>query len=95
MATTEKLSFLTCVSDMMGQSGSWPMYGNMIASCGYDRKVIISYLCFRHDGHVWQLAWAHPMYGNMIASCGYDRKVIISYLCFRHDGPVWQLAYVW
>lgn len=31
----------------------------------------------RHDGPVWQLAWAHPMFGNLIASCSYDRKVII------------------
>lgn len=31
----------------------------------------------RHEGPVWQVAWAHPMYGNILASCSYDRKVII------------------
>lgn len=32
---------------------------------------------FRHEGPVWQVAWAHPMFGNILASCSYDRKVII------------------
>lgn len=31
----------------------------------------------RHEGPVWQVAWAHPKHGSMLASCGYDRKVII------------------
>lgn len=29
----------------------------------------------RHDGAVWQVAWAHPKFGNILASCSYDRKV--------------------
>jgi protein transport protein SEC13 len=32
---------------------------------------------FRHDGPVWQVAWAHPKFGNILASCSYDNKVII------------------
>jgi protein transport protein SEC13 len=31
----------------------------------------------RHNGPVWQIAWAHPSYGNIIASCGFDKKVAI------------------
>ena len=36
--------------------------------------VCISHGC-RHDGAVWQVAWAHPKFGNILASCSYDRKV--------------------
>jgi protein transport protein SEC13 len=28
----------------------------------------------RHEGPVWQVAWAHPKFGNILASCGYDCK---------------------
>lgn len=49
--------------------------------CGYNHLIwVVQYfnvLVDRHDGPVWQLAWAHPMFGNLIASCSYDRKVII------------------
>ena len=54
--------------------------------------IIISFTftsCYRHDGPVWQLAWAHPMYGNMIASCGYDRKVII----WKETNGTWGKLY--
>jgi len=30
----------------------------------------------RHNGPVWQLAWAHPKFGNVLASCGFDKKVL-------------------
>jgi protein transport protein SEC13 len=30
-----------------------------------------------HEGHVWQIAWAHPMYGSVLASCGYDKRIIV------------------
>ncbi len=33
----------------------------------------------RHDGAVWQVAWAHPKFGNILASCSYDRKVSSSF----------------
>lgn len=29
----------------------------------------------RHEGPVWEVAWAHPKFGNLLASCSYDRKV--------------------
>lgn len=49
--------------------------------CDYNHLIwVVQYfnvLVDRHDGPVWQLAWAHPMFGNLIASCSYDRKVII------------------
>ena len=31
----------------------------------------------RHEGPVWQVAWAHPQFGSVLASCSYDHKVII------------------
>ena len=31
----------------------------------------------RHEGPVWQVAWAHPKFGNILASCSYDTRVII------------------
>lgn len=34
-------------------------------------------LIIRHNGPVWQLAWAHPKYGSLLASCSYDGKVIV------------------
>lgn len=48
----------------------------------------LSVFC-RHDGPVWQLAWAHPMFGNLIASCSYDRKVII----WKETNGTWGKLY--
>ena len=31
----------------------------------------------RHEGPVWQVAWAHPQFGALLASCGYDRRVLV------------------
>ena len=31
----------------------------------------------RHDGPVWQVAWAHPRFGHILASCSYDRQVFV------------------
>lgn len=31
----------------------------------------------RHEGPVWQVAWAHPKFGSLLASCSYDGRVII------------------
>lgn len=43
----------------------------------------------RHEGPVWQVAWAHPMYGNILASCSYDRKVII----WKEENGTWEKTY--
>lgn len=32
---------------------------------------------FRHEGPIWQVAWAHPKFGSLLASCSYDGTVII------------------
>jgi protein transport protein SEC13 len=49
-----------------------------------------NYLMYdRHDGPVWQLAWAHPMYGSILATCGYDRKVIM----WKESDDGWQKIY--
>lgn len=31
----------------------------------------------KHEGPVWQVAWAHPQFGTILASCSYDGKAII------------------
>ena len=31
----------------------------------------------KHDGPVWQVAWAHPRFGTYLASCSYDGQVIL------------------
>lgn len=31
----------------------------------------------RHEGPVWQVAWAHPKFGSLLASCSYDGRVIV------------------
>ena len=54
----------------------------------------------RHDGPVWQVAWAHPKFGaglGILASCSYDRQIIVwkehsphqwgqIYQCREHEG---------
>lgn len=34
-------------------------------------------LPLRHNGPVWQVAWAHPKFGHILASCSYDGRVLI------------------
>lgn len=46
-------------------------------------------LSCRHEGPVWQVAWAHPTYGNILASCSYDRKVII----WKEENGTWDKMY--
>lgn len=41
---------------------------------------------FRHDGPVWQVAWAHPKFGVILASASYDGKVII----WREENGGWS-----
>lgn len=48
--------------------------------------------CFRHDGPVWQIAWAHPQYGNILASCSYDRTVMV---WKEHTPQNWAQIYVY
>ena len=43
----------------------------------------------RHEGPVWQVAWAHPMFGNILASCSYDRKVLI----WKETNGAWEKLY--
>jgi len=58
----------------------------------------------RHNGPVWQVAWAHPKFGSILASCSYDRQVIIwkelsrnnwvqIYQHRGHDGSVNSIAW--
>lgn len=39
----------------------------------------------RHDGPVWQVAWAHPKFGSILASCSYDGRVFI----WKEQSGVW------
>lgn len=63
-------------------------YGRRLATCSSDRKIKIFDVdensqikqtseLIRHEGPVWQVAWAHPKFGTLLASAGYDRRVII------------------
>lgn len=36
-----------------------------------------AYLAIRHEGPVWQVAWAHPKFGSLLASCSYDGRVLV------------------
>ena len=45
----------------------------------------------RHEGPVWQVAWAHPKFGSILASCGYDGKVNI----WKHSNGKWIVAKEW
>ena len=56
------------------------------ASCDFTLTVLWA---FRHEGPVWQVAWAHPMFGNLLASCSYDRKVII----WKETNGTWGKLY--
>ncbi|KAL1400835.1 hypothetical protein pipiens_007098 [Culex pipiens pipiens] len=77
----------TLAADLKGHGGpvwqvAWahPRYGNILASCSYDRKVIIwkevgpgdwskSYEYNNHDSSVNSVAWAPAEYG-LILACG-------------------------
>ena len=68
-------------------------YGTKLATCSSDKTIKIFSVSGSHnthqnastliadlrghEGHVWQIAWAHPMYGSVLASCGYDKRVIV------------------
>ena len=45
----------------------------------------------RHEGPVWEVAWAHPKFGVLLASCSYDKQVIVH----REDPAtgVWAAVY--
>lgn len=69
----------TISSDLRGScscKGFLSAFPNDVVSC-------------RHEGPVWQVAWAHPMYGNILASCSYDRKVII----WKEENGTWEKTY--
>jgi protein transport protein SEC13 len=64
-------------------------YGKRLATCSSDHKIKVFTLGSegsepeeqatlpRHEGPVWQVAWAHPRFGSLLASCGYDRRVCV------------------
>lgn len=44
----------------------------------------------RHEGPVWEVAWAHPKFGVLLASCSYDRQVII----YREVDRAWSTVHI-
>ena len=62
-------------------------YGRRLATCASDKSVRVCEVeagaqrlvevLRKHDGPVWQVAWAHPRFGNYLASCSYDGQVIV------------------
>jgi len=82
------------LADLIGHEGpvwqvSWshPMYGSLLASCSYDRKVIIwkeangkwgkLYEYSNHDASVNSLCWAPVEYGLMLACGSSDGSVSV------------------
>lgn len=44
----------------------------------------------RHEGPVWEVAWAHPKFGVLLASCSYDRQVIV----YREVEGAWSTVHI-
>lgn len=94
----------TLISDLRGHYGpvwqiGWahPKFGNLLASCSYDRKVIIwketagwnkLYEYSGHDSSVNSVAWAPHDFGLMLA-CG-SSDGAISILSASADGSAWD-----
>jgi protein transport protein SEC13 len=94
------------VADLIGHYGpvwqvAWahPKFGNFLASCSYDRKVIIwkengpgdwikFYEYNNHDSSVNSIAWAPHEYGLLLA-CG-SSDATISILSCSPDGSAWE-----
>jgi protein transport protein SEC13 len=76
-------------------------YGTRLATASSDKSIkifevsgdqsTILHTIQEHDGHVWQISWAHPKFGTLLASAGYDKKVIIH---TEQDG-VWKTLYTY
>lgn len=92
------------VADLKGHYGpvwqvAWahPKFGNLLASCSYDRKVIIwkesgewtkLYEYNNHDSSVNSIAWGPHEYGLVLA-CG-SSDASISILTNTADSTVWE-----
>ncbi|RZF32979.1 hypothetical protein LSTR_LSTR008692 [Laodelphax striatellus] len=92
------------IADLKGHYGpvwqvAWahPKYGNLLASCSYDRKVIIwkesgewtkLYEYNNHDSSVNSVAWAPHEYGLMLACASSDGT--ISILTNTTDASSWD-----
>lgn len=92
------------IADLKGHYGpvwqvAWahPKFGNLLASCSYDRKVIIwkesgewskLYEFSNHDSSVNSIAWAPHEYG-LILACG-SSDGTISILYHSSDSSSWE-----
>jgi len=74
-------------------------YGRRMATCSSDKTIKIYDVAVdnnvtltsdlrRHEGPVWQVAWAHPKYGTYLASCSYDKKIFIWKEVSKNDWKV-------
>jgi len=71
-----------------------PKYGSILASCGYDRKVIIwkegdggwtaSYIYEAHELSTNSISWAPPEFGKLCLACGSSDQYI-SLLTFQDN----------
>jgi len=94
----------TLAADLKGHFGpvwqvAWahPKFGNLLASCSYDRKVIIwkeagewskLYEYCNHESSVNSVAWAPAEYG-LILACG-SSDGSISIVAYNHEGGNWE-----
>nr|QBH74139.1 protein transport protein sec13 [Nicoletia phytophila] len=85
----------TLIADLQGHDGpvwqvAWahPKFGNLLASCSYDRRVVIwkesgqwskIYEYGNHDSSVNSVSWAPPEFGLILACASSDGSVTIIY----------------
>lgn len=95
----------TLAADLKGHFGpvwqvAWahPKFGNLLASCSYDRKVIIwkeqgewtkLYEHAVHESSVNSVAWAPAEYGLILACCSSDGS--ISIISYSQDTGNWDV----
>jgi len=94
----------TLAADLKGHFGpvwqvawSHPEFGNLLASCSYDRKVIIwketpewgkLYEYSNHDSSVNSICWAPHEFGLMLACGSLDGTISILY--YNAENNVWE-----
>jgi len=92
------MAFATDHQEMI-HDAQFDHYGKRLATASSDHTVNIFEIgansakkvaeLRKHEGPVWQVAWAHPRFGNVIASCSYDRRVLL----WKEGQRGWDVVY--
>jgi WD40 repeat protein len=67
-----------------------PRYGSYLTLICTTVSLFCTGCVCRHEGPVWEVAWAHPKFGVLLASCSYDRKVVI----YREIEHTWSTVHI-